>query len=97
MKLNKIVTKCLEEDVSARNSDWILFKDVCKKLKIDVANISVEEMCNHHNDLNFPSFESVRRTRQKIQESGKYKPNAEVQMFRNLQEERYRKEFGRNA
>jgi len=96
MKLDKIkdiVLKCLKNDVNARNSDWILFNDVCTELKIDVSKITVEEMCRKHNDLGFPCFESVRRSRQKIQSEGLYKPDETVKKFRNEQEKAYRKEF----
>lgn len=93
-KLRPLVESVLAENVPARNSDWLLFKIVCEKLGIDVHNVSVEEMCNRHNDLNFPSFESVRRTRQKIQAEGMYKPSDDVKFYRNKQENEYRKEFG---
>lgn len=92
-QIKAIVEECLQEDNNARGSDWQLYKDVCKKMNIDISTITVEQMCDNHNKLNFPSFESVRRTRAKFQSEGQYLTDELVQHYRAEQEKLYRKEF----
>lgn len=91
LKVIDIVEKCLKENDKARNSDWILYRDVCKKMNINISNISVEEMCNNIND--FPAFESVSRARRKIQEYGLYPATDKVRKFRKLNEIAVREEM----
>lgn len=93
MKLNKIKTiveECLKNDVSARNSDWKLYEDVCKKLGIS-ENITLHEIVENSKSL--PTFESVSRARRKAQETGLYPANNAVRLERNRNEFKFRKEF----
>lgn len=94
-KIINVVEDCLAEDKSARNSDWILFRDVCKKLGINVESITVKEMCE--NSKMFPSFESVTRARRKLQEGGLYPATEVVQKGRVVRESEYRKMYGYGA
>ncbi len=62
--LKKIVEKCLERKPMARNSDRILYAEVCLEMGYDTRTMSAWDML-HNPDM--PSTESVRRTRQKVQ------------------------------
>ena len=68
---NKLVKSILEEDEKARNSDSYLYLQVLYRVGkvkgIDVNAMSVPQFLTHRNQLGFPCFETVRRTRQKIQ------------------------------
>lgn len=67
MKLNKLkdtVMECLRRIPATRNSDRILYNEVCITLGYDTRNMSAWDML-HNNRM--PSTESVRRTRQKAQ------------------------------
>lgn len=94
MRINKIrdiVSDCLAENVNARNSDWVLYKDVCRKMGIKIADITVEQMCD--NSRIFPSWESVTRARRKLQEMEMYLATEVVQKNRKVQERNYREEY----
>ena len=68
---NKIVKSILEEEEKARNSDSYLYLQVLYRVGqvkgIDVNAMSVPDFLLNRNRLGFPCFETVRRTRQKIQ------------------------------
>ena len=68
----KIVKAILEEDEQARNSDSFLYLKVLdvygEKNGIDIKSMSITTFLLHLREYGFPPFESVRRTRQKIQE-----------------------------
>lgn len=67
----KIVKEILENDKRARNSDTYLYLQVLYKVGlikgIDVNAMSVTDFLLKRNELGFPCFETVRRSRQKIQ------------------------------
>lgn len=66
-----IVKKILEEDRQARNSDKHLYlkvlEHVDKKHDIGIETMPVPVFLTYMDHLGFPGFETVRRTRQKIQ------------------------------
>lgn len=68
---NKIVKAILVEEEKARNSDSYLYLKVLYRVGqmkgIDVNAMSVPKFLLHRNELGFPCFETVRRSRQKIQ------------------------------
>lgn len=68
---NKLVRAILEEKEKARNSDTYLYLQVLYRVGqikgIDVNAMSVSDFLLNRNRLGFPCFETVRRTRQKIQ------------------------------
>ena len=68
---NKLVKTILEDDERARNSDSHLYLQVLYEVGmiegIDVNAMSVSEFLEKRDLLNFPCFETVRRTRQKLQ------------------------------
>lgn len=67
----EIVKGILEECPEARNSDNILYIKVCgtigKKYGVDIESMSMPHFLLHLKDYNMPCFETVRRTRQKLQ------------------------------
>lgn len=68
----KLVKAILEEDERARNSDSFLYFKVLKacgkKNGIDLYRMSVAAFLLDMDKLDVPGFETVRRTRQKIQQ-----------------------------
>ena len=68
----KLVKAILEEDNQARNNDgYLYFKvlDACgKRDGIDYISMTIREFLPHVNSLNVPNSETVRRTRQKVQQ-----------------------------
>lgn len=99
-KLTPIVKKHLEESVEARNSDNVLYlrvlRDICRERGIDVENMSVPTLFNNIPALHLPTCESVGRARRKLQSDfPELRANADVEAFRELNEEdmrRYAKE-----
>ena len=94
-KTSKIVKAILEEDEHARNSDSYLYLKVLYhigQLKgIDVNAMSVSEFLLHRNELGFPCFETVRRTRQKLQATfSELAANDDVEAQRIINEGVYR-------
>ena len=69
--VSKLVKSILEQDEQARNSDSFLYLKVLQyiadKEKIFLAAMPVPYFLENMKDFGFPPFESVRRTRQKIQ------------------------------
>lgn len=63
----KIVKQILEEDEKARNSDNYLIIKVYERLYPPVANMPFSYVLKHRKDYGLPSFETIRRTRQKLQ------------------------------
>ncbi len=62
--IKKIVIVCLTEKPVTRNSDRILYNEVCSTLGYNTKEMSAWDMLH---DCRMPSTESVRRARQKIQ------------------------------
>lgn len=65
--LTAIVKKVLTDHKDARDSDFRTIGWVCAITKPEVMNMSFKEVLWRHSDLDLPSFETIRRTRQKIQ------------------------------
>lgn len=95
-----LVQSILERDTRARNSDYFLYfavlQTIADKHSIDLKKIAITDFLLNREYTNlFPPFESVRRTRQKVQE--KYPDLAaseEVEAGREINETAYR-EFAR--
>lgn len=68
---SELVKSILETDSKARNSDNYLLSQVYarigKERGIDIANMPVLVFFNKISELNLPSPETIRRTRQKLQ------------------------------
>lgn len=67
-----LVKSILEQDKQCRNSDSFLYLKVLsvigKQRGIDIDKMSVPYFLMHLHGAGFPGFETVRRTRQKIQQ-----------------------------
>ena len=67
-----LVRSILEKDEKCRNSDSLLYlrvvTTVANRKGIDIDEISVPRFLLTLHDAGFPGFETVRRTRQKIQQ-----------------------------
>lgn len=69
MKLANIepkVIKILENNPRTRGDDWLLLDAYYNEI-IDTSVMSFKTVCEHHEELGLPSFESLRRCRQKVQ------------------------------
>ena len=60
------VLRLLETIPETRKDDWLLLKHYYSEI-IDVKLFSFATVCDYHNEFELPSFESIRRCRQKIQ------------------------------
>jgi hypothetical protein len=71
-QVKKLVKSILEVDKQARNDDQYLYLQVLKHfevvLEIPVLNARLEDFLTNPLYIDFPCFETVRRSRQKIQE-----------------------------
>ena len=89
-----IVKAILEECPKSRNSDNVLYTKVVEKLNKGALNKPFAEVMFTLEELGLPCFETVRRTRQKLQADF---PDLQacdaVQDFRTEREEEFRKEF----
>lgn len=94
-----LVKKIMEQDAGARNSDSYLYlrviNEVAKEKNHDLSAVSITDYLSNMSQWGFPPFESVRRSRQKLQQ---YNPdlasNEAVQGFRTQNEAVFR-EFAR--
>jgi len=64
--VHNIVLKLLQENEELRSDDFMLLSAVYG-LQVAVDQLPFSTICQHHVDLGLPSFETVRRTRQKVQ------------------------------
>lgn len=91
-----LVKSILEQNEAARSSDMVLYYEVCWRLNARSLEDAFGWVITHLEDLHLPPFESVRRSRQKVQaECPHLAASPEVEMFRAGNEEEYR-EFARN-
>lgn len=98
-RVTELVKIILENDERARNSDSFLYLKVLDfigmKNGIDINSMSIPVFLLSINELGFPKFETVRRTRQKIQaEFPELAANKQVREFRAEQEKEF-KEYAR--
>ena len=92
---SNMVQNALETNPNTRNSDTYLYYVICReKLQeqgIDINSISLQEALLHRKEYNLPNFETVRRSRQKIQENHpEYSSNSAVKAIRAEREMEFR-------
>lgn len=90
-----VVKKILETDEQSRNSDSFLYFKVLEfygnRTGVDIHNMPVPHFLLNMSRLGVPPFESVRRTRQKVQAAYPWlASNKKVAEFRNANEQIYR-------
>lgn len=90
-----LVKSILEEVPESRNNDMRLYFEVCRKVNGNILDYPFGRVILRLDRFNLPPFESVRRSRQKVQsEHPELAANDVVQVFRAENEEQYR-EFAR--
>ena len=92
----ELVKDILERNPKTRNSDDFLYLAVLfavgQKNGIDIRQMSVVRFFLHVRDYKFPAFETVRRTRQKLQaEYPELAGDSNVREHRQQNEEEFRK------
>ena len=65
--LNELVTQVLTDHPDARDDDFKVIGHVIKAICPQAMNLTLGQALWNHSKLNLPSFETIRRTRQKIQ------------------------------
>lgn len=86
------VRAILEKDEEARNDDMTLYLAVCNACLKGTGAMPFAEVMSQHRHLGLPSFESVGRTRRKLQEKHpELLGSLQVQRLRAKQEKAYRK------
>lgn len=66
-KVGPVVKKVLTEKPYTRDDDFLLIYEVYKEFLPDLDNMSFKDVMLNHKDYKLPYFESVRRTRPKLQ------------------------------
>lgn len=90
--IEKKVKTILEKNTDARNDDMVLYLVLCNACLKDAGAIPLAEIMTQYKYLGLPSFESVSRTRRKLQ--AKYPElagNRPTQKLRATGEKEYRK------
>ena len=62
-----IIESVLRKDPQSRNSDDYLFIKVCSIINPEFIKLPIEDALRLRSEMGIPSFETVRRTRQKAQ------------------------------
>lgn len=91
----ELVRAALEYNAKARNSDTYLYYIICKGLLkakgVDINEISLKDGLLHRKEYNLPNFETVRRTRQKIQQNNpEFAGTEETEVMRTIREEQFK-------
>lgn len=90
-KTQDIVRMMLVKHPETRNSDHLLYAEVCKFVNPEVEHWCFCDALKYMKDLGLPAFETVRRTRQKLQAAfPELAACDEVQGFRMAKEEEFR-------
>jgi len=62
------VKSVLQKNEDARNDDMVLYLALCNLYLKDAGTMPLAQIMTRHKELGLPSFESVGRTRRKLQE-----------------------------
>ena len=86
------VRAILEKDEEARNDDMVLYLKVCSSYLRGTGAMPFAEVMSQYRYLGLPSFESVGRTRRKLQAlHPELLDSVRIQKLRARQEQQYRK------
>lgn len=78
-----LVQKILTEDLGSRNSDNVLYVNVCKNINLGATSRPFYDVMNNPHKYGLPAFETVSRARRKLQEE-----NEELRADTRTQEKR---------
>ena len=93
----ELVKSVLEQVPETRNSDMLLYFVICDKKNATALELPFGSVITNLDKHNLPPFESVRRSRQKVQaECPWLAASPEVELFRAENEEAYR-DFARSG
>ena len=96
-KTTKIVKEILTNDPETRNDDDLLYRNVCKEIYPAVMTQFFGAVLRNRRIYGLPSFETVRRTRQKVQATyPELKGTKRVREARKAKETEYR-EYARGG
>jgi hypothetical protein len=92
--VTSVVQYIMENNERARNNDDYLYMKVLELYGdakgVDIHHMTVTKFLKDRTYYSFPPFESVRRSRQKVQEKNPWlKANAETQAHRKANEQKY--------
>lgn len=91
--LKTIVRNVLILNQKTRSDDFVLIGEVIKNLGIN-DKLPLNQLIEHHSELEIPSFESITRARRALQEKEPWlQAPVEVQQERALEEEQAREMF----
>lgn len=65
--IEPLVKRILEENIEARNDDFILIAEVYSLLNDSVKRFSFNDIMVYHKNFGLPSIESITRARRKVQ------------------------------
>ena len=86
-----LVREILEHDPAARNNDDYLYYEVCRRINDDSVKLPFWKVILNRKTYNLPAFESVRRSRQKMQEKHpELAGDSTVEAYRVMNEEVFR-------
>lgn len=87
----KIVEEILKVNIKARNSDIELFKEVCRVINPDALYRSLADVLTNYKEYGLPAFETVSRTRRRLQEQFEdFRAVPDVAAQRRINEEVFR-------
>ncbi len=96
IETSKIVKELLENCAPTRDCDNLMIAMVIKRKNPDALNMSFLDVLMNYDELGLPTFETIRRARQKTQaEHPDLKGSEKVQSFRNINAEIF-KEYARH-
>ena len=87
----KIVERVMDEKPETRDSDALLFIEVIRSIDPEAIKLPFAKViCRCSDDGDFPPFETVRRTRQKIQEQNpNLRASNDVVLLRAVKEHKF--------
>lgn len=91
-----IVEIILKNHPDARDSDFRLYGWICAKLNPNVMDLPFKQVMWQHKELDMPSFDTIQRTRQKLQHD---KPELRGKAYNKRMEKQseYKEKFGRTS
>lgn len=97
----KLCKQILTEFPDSRNSDTKLYYYICKihleKIGVDIERVSLESALLYRNIYGLPNFETVRRSRQKIQAECPELSGSNAVEIRRMEREEIFREFAKGV